>query len=263
MKFVMDTSQYWFQPQISREEGELLHDLSCSLSNRTPEGVCYGEITSQLCSYWRLLQLWCYSLQYLTMSLLLQFYTPSAKSTQPKLLCWPPRYVRIQTIDFGHPFKNKNKISIITTKCVKQQLQLLRQQLLAIPKEALFLFFDLNLTFHLIIFLLAEAVLRDQDAGSFVVRDSTSYRGCFGLAMKVHPVSSNPASISKPGTGASPPQLFTYSHERKEDESLVPGSSPPWVFTEQQLKELRLYTLAHQNNLLYLFRAHSILWVHD
>ncbi|XP_062400269.1 tensin-4-like isoform X2 [Sardina pilchardus] len=44
----------------------------------------------------------------------------------------------------------------------------------------------------------AEAIIRDQEPGSFVVRDSTSYRGCFGLAMKVHPASSSPASPSKP-----------------------------------------------------------------
>lgn len=31
----------------------------------------------------------------------------------------------------------------------------------------------------------AEALLKDKEAGTFVVRDSTSYRGSFGLAMKV------------------------------------------------------------------------------
>ncbi|KAM6972006.1 tensin-4-like [Aplochiton taeniatus] len=37
----------------------------------------------------------------------------------------------------------------------------------------------------------AEALLRDQQPGAFVVRDSTSYRGAFGLAMKVDQASSN------------------------------------------------------------------------
>lgn len=32
---------------------------------------------------------------------------------------------------------------------------------------------------------LAEALVKDKEAGTFVVRDSTSYRGSFGLAMKV------------------------------------------------------------------------------
>lgn len=31
----------------------------------------------------------------------------------------------------------------------------------------------------------AEALVKDKEAGTFVVRDSTSYRGSFGLAMKV------------------------------------------------------------------------------
>lgn len=31
----------------------------------------------------------------------------------------------------------------------------------------------------------AEALVKDREAGTFVVRDSTSYRGSFGLAMKV------------------------------------------------------------------------------
>lgn len=34
-------------------------------------------------------------------------------------------------------------------------------------------------------FVLAEALVKDKEAGTFVVRDSTSYRGSFGLAMKV------------------------------------------------------------------------------
>lgn len=37
----------------------------------------------------------------------------------------------------------------------------------------------------------AEALLRDRQPGAFVVRDSTSYRGAFGLAMKVDQFASN------------------------------------------------------------------------
>ncbi|MBN3323411.1 TENS4 protein, partial [Atractosteus spatula] len=44
----------------------------------------------------------------------------------------------------------------------------------------------------------ADALLRDREPGSFIVRDSTSYRGSFGLALKVQEV---PASAS--GTGKS------------------------------------------------------------
>lgn len=35
----------------------------------------------------------------------------------------------------------------------------------------------------------AEALVKDKEAGTFVVRDSSSYRGSFGLAMKVEPES--------------------------------------------------------------------------
>ncbi|TMS22785.1 Tensin-4 [Larimichthys crocea] len=37
----------------------------------------------------------------------------------------------------------------------------------------------------------AEALVKDKEAGTFVVRDSTSYRGSFGLAMKVDQTSDN------------------------------------------------------------------------
>lgn len=37
----------------------------------------------------------------------------------------------------------------------------------------------------------AEAMVKDKEAGTFVVRDSTSYRGSFGLAMKVDQTSTN------------------------------------------------------------------------
>ncbi|XP_068177074.1 tensin-4-like isoform X2 [Antennarius striatus] len=38
----------------------------------------------------------------------------------------------------------------------------------------------------------AEAMVTDKEAGTFVVRDSTSYRGSFGLAMKVEPSNGSP-----------------------------------------------------------------------
>ncbi|XP_008299333.1 tensin-4 [Stegastes partitus] len=49
----------------------------------------------------------------------------------------------------------------------------------------------------------AEALIKDKEAGTFVVRDSTSYRGSFGLAMKVDqsPTSSTPDAY--PGESSS------------------------------------------------------------
>ncbi|XP_029910295.1 tensin-4-like [Myripristis murdjan] len=49
----------------------------------------------------------------------------------------------------------------------------------------------------------AEALLKDKEPGSFVVRDSTSYRGSFGLAMKVDQTSSNFSPLSHPEEGSS------------------------------------------------------------
>lgn len=47
---------------------------------------------------------------------------------------------------------------------------------------------------------LAEAMVKDKEAGTFVVRDSTSYRGSFGLAMKVDQTSTNQtATATHPG----------------------------------------------------------------
>lgn len=47
---------------------------------------------------------------------------------------------------------------------------------------------------------LAEAMVKDKEAGTFVVRDSTSYRGSFGLAMKVDQTSVNHiATATHPG----------------------------------------------------------------
>lgn len=42
--------------------------------------------------------------------------------------------------------------------------------------------------------------MKDKEAGTFVVRDSTSYRGSFGLAMKVDQTSTNhSATATHPG----------------------------------------------------------------
>ncbi|XP_029007234.1 tensin-4 [Betta splendens] len=47
----------------------------------------------------------------------------------------------------------------------------------------------------------AEALVKDKEAGTFVVRDSTSYRGSFGLAMKVNQSpSSSPACPGESGS---------------------------------------------------------------
>lgn len=47
--------------------------------------------------------------------------------------------------------------------------------------------------------ILAEALVKDKEAGSFVVRDSTSYKGSFGLAMKMDQSSTNHAANAHPG----------------------------------------------------------------
>lgn len=49
----------------------------------------------------------------------------------------------------------------------------------------------------------AEALLRDKEAGTFVVRDSTSYRGSFGLAMKVDQSPTTLTAASCPGESSS------------------------------------------------------------
>ncbi|XP_036397125.1 tensin-4-like isoform X2 [Megalops cyprinoides] len=51
----------------------------------------------------------------------------------------------------------------------------------------------------------ADALLRDQEPGSFVVRDSSSYRGSFGLAMKVQEVLTNLTSTCHSGEGVPEP----------------------------------------------------------
>ncbi|XP_029295235.1 tensin-4-like [Cottoperca gobio] len=49
----------------------------------------------------------------------------------------------------------------------------------------------------------AEAMLKDKEAGAFVVRDSTSYRGSFGLAMKVDQMAANLTTTAHPGESSS------------------------------------------------------------
>lgn len=49
----------------------------------------------------------------------------------------------------------------------------------------------------------AEAQLKDKEPGAFVVRDSTSYRGSFGLAMKVDQASANSNAGAYPGENSS------------------------------------------------------------
>ncbi|XP_038570432.1 tensin-4-like isoform X2 [Micropterus salmoides] len=49
----------------------------------------------------------------------------------------------------------------------------------------------------------AEALVKDKEAGTFVVRDSTSYRGSFGLAMKVDQTSANFTASAYPGESSS------------------------------------------------------------
>ncbi|XP_034440457.1 tensin-4-like [Hippoglossus hippoglossus] len=49
----------------------------------------------------------------------------------------------------------------------------------------------------------AEALVRDKEAGTFVVRDSTSYRGSFGLAMKVDQSPTNFTLSTYPGESSS------------------------------------------------------------
>ncbi|XP_022595750.1 tensin-4 [Seriola dumerili] len=49
----------------------------------------------------------------------------------------------------------------------------------------------------------AEALVKDKEAGAFVVRDSTSYRGSFGLAMKVDPTPNNFTATAYPGESSS------------------------------------------------------------
>nr|XP_015217752.1 PREDICTED: tensin-4 [Lepisosteus oculatus]XP_015217753.1 PREDICTED: tensin-4 [Lepisosteus oculatus] len=48
----------------------------------------------------------------------------------------------------------------------------------------------------------ADALLRDREPGSFIVRDSTSYRGSFGLALKVQEVPASASATGKSGEGS-------------------------------------------------------------
>ncbi|XP_019939349.2 tensin-4-like isoform X1 [Paralichthys olivaceus] len=49
----------------------------------------------------------------------------------------------------------------------------------------------------------AEALVKDKEAGTFVVRDSTSFRGSFGLAMKVNLSPTNFTASAYPGESSS------------------------------------------------------------
>ncbi|KAM8843114.1 tensin-4-like [Synchiropus picturatus] len=49
----------------------------------------------------------------------------------------------------------------------------------------------------------AEALVKDKEAGTFVVRDSTSYRGSFGLAMKVEQIPTDSSVTAYPGESSS------------------------------------------------------------
>ncbi|XP_054460681.1 tensin-4-like [Anoplopoma fimbria] len=49
----------------------------------------------------------------------------------------------------------------------------------------------------------AEALIKDKEVGAFVVRDSTSHRGSFGLAMKVDQTAPNSNAITYPGESSS------------------------------------------------------------
>ncbi|XP_076001379.1 tensin-4-like [Genypterus blacodes] len=49
----------------------------------------------------------------------------------------------------------------------------------------------------------ADALVKDQEPGSFVVRDSTSYRGSFGLVMKIHHVPNNLSGSGHPDESGS------------------------------------------------------------
>ncbi|KAF1395526.1 hypothetical protein PFLUV_G00012420 [Perca fluviatilis] len=49
----------------------------------------------------------------------------------------------------------------------------------------------------------AEALVKDKEAGTFVVRDSTSYKGSFGLAMKVDQMAGHFTATTYPGDSSS------------------------------------------------------------
>ncbi|XP_032398195.1 tensin-4 [Etheostoma spectabile] len=49
----------------------------------------------------------------------------------------------------------------------------------------------------------ADALVKDKEAGTFVVRDSTSYKGSFGLAMKVDQMAANFTATTYPGESSS------------------------------------------------------------
>lgn len=56
--------------------------------------------------------------------------------------------------------------------------------------------------------IVAEAIVIDKEPGTFVVRDSTSFRGSFGLAMKVDQVPVNISPTGQPGKQSLSPSEY-------------------------------------------------------
>lgn len=58
----------------------------------------------------------------------------------------------------------------------------------------------LEMFFSFLKFFTAIAVLKDKEPGSFIVRDSHSFRGAYGLAMKVATPPPSVLQLNKKGT---------------------------------------------------------------
>ncbi|XP_037620814.1 tensin-4-like [Sebastes umbrosus] len=70
----------------------------------------------------------------------------------------------------------------------------------------------------------ADALVKDKEAGAFVVRDSTSYRGSFGLAMKVDQTDANSIATAYPGE-SSPDVVRHFLIESSPKGVRIKGSS--------------------------------------
>lgn len=70
----------------------------------------------------------------------------------------------------------------------------------------------------------AIALLKDQEPGAFIIRDSHSFRGAYGLAMKV---SSPPPTIMQQNKKGS-----TLTSSRVQDQVVCPASSEPEVLKD-------------------------------
>lgn len=70
----------------------------------------------------------------------------------------------------------------------------------------------------------AIALLKDQEPGAFIIRDSHSFRGAYGLAMKV---SSPPPTIMQQNKKGS-----TLSSSRVQDQVVCPASSESEVLKD-------------------------------